>query len=1052
MRKAIPIIITVLVISTFHLALTILPENVRAKTLYVGGPGPSNYTTIQDAINAANPGDTVYVYKGTYYENVVIDKTLSLRGEDRNTTMINGSATGDIVNVTADWVNITGFTVENSSAGPPSAGIKLSYANNCNIANNEGSILLWYSHNNTIANNTGSNKWAGILLWYSSNNTLVNNAMSEVGIYVNGDSLEHWNTHSIDTTNTVNGKPVYYWKNVGGGTIPSGAGQVILANCTNVVVENKNVSNAIVGISLGFSSNNTIVNNTASKNLEGIYLYKSNNNFITKNNASNCSSIGVRLLESNSNTIANNTLMNNYHGLYLDSSSDNTVSNNTASLSKGTGIILFYSDGNTFTNNSASSNFGDGISLASSDGIALINNTASNNRQGIDFFCSNGIINNNIVSHNEVGINFTWSGSSTIINNNISNNWDGIFLDFFSSNNIIANNNIYSNDRHGIYLLESGNNIIANNNISLNNGEGISVDTSRSNSFVSNNVSNNRHGISLDLSDNNNITSNNFSSNKERGVFFWFSHDNTIANNTASNNRYGIYLSGSGNNIIANNTVFSNNQFGIVFAASGNNIIADTTVSSNERGGIDIFFSNNNTITNNTVTSNNGTSIDLYTSEYNTIAHNNVSNNVEGIFLWFSDNNTMDSNRASSNSAMGIELDDSSNNTVSNNTINGNDYGIYLDSSHRNAIIRNEVSLNAIRGISLRISSQNGIYHNSILSNAQQAFDDNSSNQWDDGYPSGGNFWSDYAGFDIYSGPNQDRLGSDGIGDTPYVIDFDSADRYPLTSPFPPLAPMPPFPLSATLTGTGFENVTLTWELSPDDGQRLKSVVRYDIYRDTSYNPDGTGYAFLTSVSNGTSQFVDVLAGEGDPNSYFYLVCAVSVNNSSRCSVQQLGKFTRTLGTGLNLVSIPLPQSDEGIGTVLQTVSFDKAWFYDSSEQEWESHMTAKPYPKGLGPVNHTLGFWINVTKDSNLTVAGLVPFNTTIYLRAGWNLVGFPSFLNYTVANLKAAIAVKRIEGFDALAPPYYLRAFQDSDLLLAGQGYWVEVVGDATWVLSNT
>jgi hypothetical protein len=59
-------------------------------------------------------------------------------------------------------------------------------------------------------------------------------------------------------------------------------------------------------------------------------------------------------------------------------------------------------------------------------------------------------------------------------------------------------------------------------------------------------------------------------------------------------------------------------------------------------------------------------------------------------------------------------------------------------------------------------------------------------NTWDNGYPSGGNYWSDYTGSDAKSGPNQDQSGSDGIGDTPRVIDFYNKDNYPLMEPWGP--------------------------------------------------------------------------------------------------------------------------------------------------------------------------------------------------------------------------------------------------------------------------
>jgi hypothetical protein len=82
-------------------------------------------------------------------------------------------------------------------------------------------------------------------------------------------------------------------------------------------------------------------------------------------------------------------------------------------------------------------------------------------------------------------------------------------------------------------------------------------------------------------------------------------------------------------------------------------------------------------------------------------------------------------------------------------------------------------------------SSNNWIYHNNLIGNPNQAYDNsNNGNQWENGYPSGGNYWSDYTGNDSYKGPNQDIPGSDGIGDTPYIIDADSQDNYPLMEPF----------------------------------------------------------------------------------------------------------------------------------------------------------------------------------------------------------------------------------------------------------------------------
>ena len=83
-------------------------------------------------------------------------------------------------------------------------------------------------------------------------------------------------------------------------------------------------------------------------------------------------------------------------------------------------------------------------------------------------------------------------------------------------------------------------------------------------------------------------------------------------------------------------------------------------------------------------------------------------------------------------------------------------------------------------------SSNNKIFHNNFIDNTYQAYSEGAPNTLDDGYPSGGNYWSDYAGVDLYSGPYQNETGSDGIGDTPYVIDEYNVDHYPLIKPWTP--------------------------------------------------------------------------------------------------------------------------------------------------------------------------------------------------------------------------------------------------------------------------
>ncbi|UCD93204.1 MAG: hypothetical protein JSV43_04720, partial [Methanobacteriota archaeon] len=291
---------------------------------------------------------------------------------------------------------------------------------------------------------------------------------------------------------------------------------------------------------------------------------------------------------------------------------------------------------------------------------------------------------------------------------------------------------------------------------------------------------------------------------------------------------------------------------------------------------------------------------------------------------------------------------------------------------------------------------------------------------------------------------------SDSLGDTPYVIDADSQDRYPLLAPFGTTLPRPPTMLRANLSGLNFGNVTVVWTLSPDDGMGSSSFIGYQLYRNTTHNSEGLAYQLIAFVPNGTSEYTDSSVGEGDPDNYFYRVCAVDAVNGTRCTRDQAAKFARPLLEGMNLISAPIYQDNDNLTTVLQTVSFDNSWSYDSYEQRWKTLMISKPYDPTLPYFNHTKSLWINVTRSSNFTVAGLVLQSTDILLKAGWNLVGFPSFnTTYTVGDLKAQTDAARVEGFDPLSSPYFLRKMGSSEIMKPGYGYWVWVDADATWTV---
>jgi len=177
-----------------------------------------------------------------------------------------------------------------------------------------------------------------------------------------------------------------------------------------------------------------------------------------------------------------------------------------------------------------------------------------------------------------------------------------------------------------------------------------------------------------------------------------------------------------------------------------------------------------------------------------TIKNMKIESFENGIWLLWSSSNTISGNNIARNSGDGIWLDGSSNNTISGNNITENDWeGIWLDeSSNYNTISGNNIARNNLEGVALYESSNNIIYHNNFLDNAEPVYIYTElPNVWDNGYPSGGNYWSDYTGVDLYSGPYQNVTGSDEIGDTPYVIGVNNQDNHPLMKPltkyFPPL-------------------------------------------------------------------------------------------------------------------------------------------------------------------------------------------------------------------------------------------------------------------------
>jgi len=269
----------------------------------------------------------------------------------------------------------------------------------------------------------------------------------------------------------------------------------------------------------------------------------------------------------------------------------------------------------------------------------------------------------------------------------------------------------------------------------------------------------------------NSILTGNIVSNNRDGIYVWGSSNNSFTGNIVSNNIYGIYVWGSSNNSFTGNIV-SNNICGIYLGDSDNNVLLGNTAP-NDQYGIYVDGSHYNTLSGNNVSSNNDSGIILHHSSNNIFLGNTASNNKYGTYIGDSDNNVLLGNTATNNQ-YGIHLYYSRDNVLTGNTATNNYCGIRLtSSSNYNALTGNNVSSNNDSGIRLISSSNNIIYHNNFIKNTRPASSIDSVNSWDSGAE--GNYWSNYDG---------DDANWDGIGDTPYPIEANNRDNYPLMATF----------------------------------------------------------------------------------------------------------------------------------------------------------------------------------------------------------------------------------------------------------------------------
>ena len=840
-----------------------LPMNASADptTIYVDdvpGSGPGNpaedYTSIQAAINAASAGDTIYIYSGTYYEQLTVTKTLTLEGENKDTTIIQspggwytrGIYEYGISGVTVKNLNFQGFyygiylynsgstTITNNVItgntvalylylSPSSTitdntvkdntyyGISLSSSNSCTLAdntvkNNVNNFNIYMSNFCTLTGNTVTGPGTcGIKLSRSNSCTMTNNVMAnnDQNFCLDGYSITDYN-QNIDSTNTVDGKPIYYLKGVYDVELNSvnsykdagfigiiGSDKVtikdlafshnshgiLVVDSTNTVIQNVDISYSGQAIYLYYSDYGTITDTTVANNDRGIYQYYSDSSTITDNTIQD-NNYGIHLFHSEGSTIKDNTVTGNNQAIYLMNAGSSTLTCNSVTSNKY-GFHVNLSPSSTVSDNTANDNTGYGISIVDwSYYTTVTNNTITNNNEGLSvkFNSFITVTGNNITGNTQNGLYMYYADSCTVTSNTITGSYNGLVMTYSSpntlKNNVIAANN-YNFGVTGNVLSDFPQNIDTTNTV---DGKPIY--------FLD--------GLS-------NVEISSKSVYKDAGYLGIFNSDQvTIKDMSFSNNIQGILLIETKNTVIQNLDI-SNIQNGIYMQSCNSITVTDNTFTNIAGVGIHMVSSGSSTVTGNTLTST-STGVYLHLCDFSLVSGNTVSNSVNGINLFYSSSCTVTMNTITgtglgtgltlsllndcyvncntiSGNRYGLSVSNANSNTIKGNTVVNNMYGIYLYRSSSNTLTCNKVANNMYCIYAFFWADDNNIYHNNFIDNTIQVYTYYATNTWDNGYPSGGNYWSDYTGSDT---------NNDGIGDTPYVISLSENDNYPLMTAWGP--------------------------------------------------------------------------------------------------------------------------------------------------------------------------------------------------------------------------------------------------------------------------
>lgn len=555
-----------------------IPTGTRS-VLWVGGTGPGNYSTISSAVSAASAsGDVIRVTAGTYNEEVKWeDKSITLIGDGAATTIIDTGGNSDGISAVAgsygttalDGTTIIGFTVKTGGSAYSNTGIWMTTGSdflvkdcilesngasglsfvvakdarviNCTFKNNAKGLNIDGSRRVVVQDcNASSNKYGAYLgesLSCTIKNCYFNNTQFSIFVdasrYDNFYSNElvdsgfgffgshtNWTKHTLPDNNTVNGRPVRYIVEQTASTIPSGSGQVIIANGSHLICRDQDVSSSSRGIQVFNSHNITFMNITSNDNFEGVNIQLARD-CVFKNCSMERNEFGIRnercpglqclngsFLDNNITSIyvkdsqeplfLNNIFNLSYYGVWIQNCTSAILGKNTCQNNEMSGLTIESSsqaliDGGLISNNSYN-----GILAYDCPGIELKQIDLENNYRGLVVEKSPGsIIFDNYLDSNFYSVIVHYSSNQCIISNNtLLGNDYGLF--FSNSNDTdLQNNTLRMNVRDGIYLRDLSSGMVAvNNTLDRNTNYGVHIESGcNGNLFYHNRFLSNNNGF-----------------------------------------------------------------------------------------------------------------------------------------------------------------------------------------------------------------------------------------------------------------------------------------------------------------------------------------------------------------------------------------------------------------------------------------------------------------------------------------------------------------------------------------------------------------------------